>query len=291
MKSPDFDYLKVQSVEQAVALLVEHGDDARILAGGQTLLATLNMRLSEPALLIDITGIDALRCIEVRAGRLFIGALVTHAAIESSSLVAEHAPMLTAAAPHIAHCAIRNSGTWGGSIAYGDPAAEWPCCLAALDGIVVVQGPKGQRRIAAEKFFQYLYTTDLQADEIVIGADVAVATTADWFAFDELARRHGDYAIAGLAVAAKFDGTTMRSVRLSFLGIGNTPVRAYKTEALLSNKTLDLRTIEAAVVSLKAELDPAADLTNESATKRHLAAVLARRLLGAAHASRSALVG
>jgi carbon-monoxide dehydrogenase medium subunit len=289
MKSPEFDYVKVKTVDQALALLVEHGDDARILAGGQTLLATLNMRLSEPALLIDITGIESLRCIEVRGDRLYIGALVTHAAIESSNLVGEHAPMLTSAAPHIAHCAIRNSGTWGGSIAYGDPAAEWPCCLAALDGVVVVQGPKGQRRIAADKFFQYLYTTDLQPDELVIGADVAVATTADWFAFDELARRHGDYAVAGLAVAAKFDGVTVRSVRLSFLGIGNTPIRALKTELLLKGRTLDEVTVNAAVETLKTELDPAADLTHESATKSHLATVLTRRLLSAAHASRSAL--
>ena len=291
MKSPDFDYVKVKSVTDALALLIEHGEDARILAGGQTLLATLNMRLSEPALLIDIAGIEALRCIEVRGDRLYIGALVTHAAIESSSLIAEHAPILTAAAPHIAHRAIRNSGTWGGSIAYGDPAAEWPCCLVALDGVVVVQGPKGQRRIAADKFFQYLYTTDLQPDEMIIGADVPLATTADWFGFDELARRHGDYAVAGLAVAARFDGTTARDIRLSFLGIGNTPIRASQTEALLAGKTLDVTTIEIAIASLKAELDPSADLTHEIATKRHLATVLARRLLGAAHASRRALVG
>ena len=291
MKSPDFDYVKATSVAEVLGLLAEHGDDARILAGGQTLLATLNMRLSEPALLIDITGIDALRCIEVRGDRLFIGALVTHASIESSGLIAQHAPMLTAAAPHIAHCAIRNSGTWGGSIAYGDPAAEWPCCLAALDGVVVVQGPKGRRRIAADKFFQYLYTTDLQADEMVIGADVALATASDWFGFDELTRRHGDYAIAGLAIAAKFEGVTVRELRMSFLGIGNTPIRAYKTEALIRHKTLSADTIEAAVATLKNELDPAADLTNESATKRHLATVLARRLLGAAHASRTVLLG
>ena len=291
MKSPDFDYVKVKSVTEALALLLEHGDDARILAGGQTLLATLNMRLSEPALLIDITGIDALRCIELRGDRLYIGALATHAVIESSSLVAEHAPMLTAAAPHIAHCAIRNSGTWGGSLAYGDPAAEWPCCLAALDGVVVVQGPKGQRRIAADEFFQYLYTTDLQPDEIIIGADVPLATKADWFGFDELARRHGDYAVAGLAVAARFDGTTARNLCLSFLGIGNTPIRAHQTEAFLKDKTLDTATIDLAVAMLKTELDPTADLTHESATKRHLATVLARRLLGAAHASRNALVG
>jgi aerobic carbon-monoxide dehydrogenase medium subunit len=290
MKSPDFDYIKARSLDEALALLAEHGDDARILAGGQTLLATLNMRLSEPALLIDITGIEALRCIEVRADRLYIGALATHAAIEASALVAQHAPLLAAAAPHIAHRAIRNAGTWGGSIAFADPAAEWPCCLAALDGVVVVQGPAGQRRITADQFFQNLYTTDLQPDEIVVGADVALATRADWFGFDELARRHGDYAIAGLAVAAQFDGTVARAVRLSFLGIGNTPVRARRTEALLAGKTLDTATLDSAVASLQDELDPSADLTNEATTKRHLATVLARRLLSAAHASRSALL-
>jgi aerobic carbon-monoxide dehydrogenase medium subunit len=290
MKSPDFDYIKVHSLDEALALLAEHGDDARILAGGQTLLATLNMRLSEPALLIDITGIEALRCIEVRADRLYIGALATHAAIEASALVAQHAPLLAAAAPHIAHRAIRNAGTWGGSIAFADPAAEWPCCLAALDGVVVVQGPAGQRRITADIFFQNLYTTDLQPDEVVVGADVALATRADWFGFDELARRHGDYAIAGLAVAAQFDGTVARAVRLSFLGIGNTPLRARRTEALLAGKTLDAATLDSAVASLQAELDPSADLTNQATTKRHLATVLARRLLGAAHASRSALL-
>ena len=289
MKSPDFDYLKVQTLEQALDLLAEHGDDARILAGGQTLLATLNMRLSEPALLIDITGIGALRGIERRGDRLHIGALTTHCEIETSALVAEHAPLLAAAAPHIAHRAIRNAGTWGGSIAFGDPAAEWPCCLAALEGVVVVQGPAGQRRVTATDFFRELYTTDLRADEIVIGADVPLATTADWFGFDELARRRGDYATAGLAVAARFDGTTLRAVQLAFLGIGGTPVRARRTEAVLAGKVLDLGAIEIAVASLKAELDPLPDLTHEGPTKRHLATVLARRLLTAAHASRSAL--
>ena len=290
MKSPDFDYIKVQDVAHAIALLTQHGDDARILAGGQTLLATLNMRLSEPALLIDITGIDALRGIALTGDRLFLGALTTHRAIEDSALVAEHAPLLAAAVPHIAHRAIRNAGTWGGSIAYGDPAAEWPCCLVALDGVVSVQGPSGQRRIAATDFFRELYTTDLQPDEIIIGADVPVATTADWFGFDELARRHGDYATAGLAVAARFDGVVARSVRLAFLGIGATPMRARRTEALLAGKALDAGTIAEAVASLKTELDPMADLTHAGPTKLHLATVLASRLLTAAHASRSAFV-
>jgi carbon-monoxide dehydrogenase medium subunit len=289
MKAPQFDYVKVRSVAEALELLARHGDDARILAGGQTLLATLNMRLSEPALLVDITGIGELRGIEVRGGRLHIGALATHADIESSRLVAEHAPMLVSAAPHVAHRAIRNSGTWGGSIAYADPAAEWPCCLVALDGQVTVQGPGGQRTIAATDFFQDLYTTALAPDEIVVGADLPLATTADWFAFDELARRHGDYAVAGVALAASFDGSVARQVRIGLLGVATTPLRARQTEAMLAGKTLDAAAIELAVASLKSELDPLPDLHHSAEAKRHLAAVLARRMLTAAQASRAAI--
>jgi carbon-monoxide dehydrogenase medium subunit len=276
-------------VQEALQLLQRHGDDARVLAGGQTLLATLNMRLSEPALLVDITGIAGLRGIERRGDRLWIGALTTHSDIEASTLVAELAPMLCAAAPHIAHRAIRNAGTWGGSLAYADPAAEWPACLLALDGVVTVQGAAGERRIAARDFFVDLYTTAMAPDELLVGADVPVTTTADWFAFDELARRRGDYAVAGLAVAARFDRTVAQQVRLAFLGMGATPMRAPRTEALLAGKELTSGTIEIALASLKAELDPLADLHHDGATKRHLATVLARRLLTAAHASRSAL--
>jgi len=290
MKSPPFEYVKVHQVEEALALLQIHRDDARILAGGQTLLATLNMRLSEPALLIDIAGIDALRGIERVGDWLRIGAMTTHSEIESSALVAEHAPLLIAAVPHIAHRAIRNSGTWGGSIAYGDPAAEWPCCLVAMEGVITVQGPAGQRRIAATDFFLDLYTTDLQTDEIVVSAEVPIASTGEWFAFDELARRHGDYAVAGVAVAARFDGLVAQRVRLGFLGMGLIPLRAPRTEALLSGKVLDETTIEIALLSLKGELDPLPDLTHSSQTKNHLATVLTRRLLTAAHASRSALM-
>lgn len=289
MKSSRFDYIKVRTVDEALAQLARHGEDARILAGGQTLLATLNMRLSEPALLVDITGITALRAIERRADRLFIGALATHTAIEESPLVGEHAPLLLSAARHIAHRAIRNAGTWGGSLAYGDPAAEWPCCLVALDGVVHLQGPRGTRRVPAREFFRDLYTTALAPDELLLGADVPVAGTADWFGFDEVARRHGDYAAAGVAVAARFEGTTARTVRLAFLGLGATPLRARRTEALLAGKALDSATIEIALASLKAELDPLPDLYHESATKRHLATVLTRRLLAAAHASRTAV--
>jgi carbon-monoxide dehydrogenase medium subunit len=289
MKAPPFDYVRARSVEEAIALLAQHGENARVLAGGQTLLATLNLRLSEPALLIDITGLQALRGIELRDGRLWIGALATHAEIESSSLVAEHAPLLAAVAPHIAHRAIRNAGTWGGSLAYADPAAEWPACLLALEGTVWLQGPRGRRSVPAGSFFRSILSTAMEGDELLLGADLSVATPADWFGFDELARRRGDYAAAGVAVAARFDGAVARQVRLGLLALGPTPLRAPRTEALLAGKELTDATIAIAVASLKAELDPLADLHHAADTKRHLAGVLASRLLAAAHASRLAL--
>src|SRR3954454_12907508 len=289
MKAPRFDYARARTVEDAIALLVQHGEGARILAGGQTLLASLNLRLSEPALLVDITGIAALRGIEKRGQCLWIGALVTHAEIESSVLVAEHAPLLAAAAPHIAHRAIRNAGTWGGSLAYADPAAEWPACLLALEGTVLLQGPRGRRSVPARAFFRSILTTAMEPGELLLGTELPVATAADWFGFDELARRRGDYAVAGLAVVAQFDGTVAGQVALGFLAVGPTALRAPRTEALLAGKELTAATIEIALASLKSELDPLADLYHEADTKRHLAVVLARRLLTAAHASRAAL--
>ncbi len=289
MKAPRFDYVRVRSVDEAIAQLRQHGDGARLLAGGQTLLATLNLRLSEPGLLVDITGIAQLRGIEKRGGQLWIGALATHADIESSPLVAEHAPLLAAAAPHIAHRAIRNVGTWGGSLAYADPAAEWPACLVALEGTVLLQGPRGRRSVPARSFFRSILTTAMQADEVLLGTEVPVAGAGDWFGFDELARRRGDYAAAGLAVAAQFDGTVARRVHLGFLAVGPTALRAPRTEALLAGRELTAATIEIALASLKSELDPLADLYHAAETKRHLAVVLARRLLTAAHASRVAL--
>lgn len=289
MKAPPFEYVRARTVEEAIALLAQHGEGARVLAGGQTLLASLNLRLSEPALLVDITGIAPLRGIERRGDRLWIGATTTHAELESAALVAEHAPLLAAAAPHIAHRAIRNVGTWGGSLAYADPAAEWPACLLALEGTVLLQGPRGQRSVPAREFFRSILTTAMEPGELLLGTEVPVATTSEWFGFDELARRRGDYAAAGLAVAAHFDGTVARHVRLGFLAVGPTALRAPRTEALLAGKELNAATIEIALASLKSELDPMADLYHAADTKRHLAAVLARRLLTAAHASRAAL--
>ena len=286
MKAPEFDYVKARSIAQALSLLTDYGDEARILAGGQSLLPALNMRLSEPALLIDIGGIDALRGIQLMPASLRIGALTTHTDIENSALVAQHAPLLKLAVGHIAHRAIRNAGTWGGSIANADPAAEWPCCMLALDGTVIVQSPRGERRIAAADFFTGLYETAMADDDILLGCELPLAQRDDWFGFQELARRHGDYAIAGLAMHLRFAGPVVQSARLSWLGLNSTPLRSRKTEALLAGKTLDAATMEMVAASLKEELDPIADLTNTGETKKHLATVLARRLLMQANATR-----
>ncbi|MET0962153.1 MAG: xanthine dehydrogenase family protein subunit M [Noviherbaspirillum sp.] len=283
MKAPDFDYFKPRTLDEVYALLAEYGDEARLLAGGQTLMATLNMRLSEPALLIDISGIDTLRGIGLQDGALRIGALATHTQIENSALVAQHAPLLASAAPHIAHRAIRNLGTFGGSIAYADPAAEWPACALALDATVICCSAEGARRIAAADFFLDLYTTALRPGELVLGCDIPAASAGSRFHFDELARRHGDYAIAGLALATRFEQGLMRQTRLAFLGIAATPVRARRTEAFLDGRAAQAAVIDEAAALLGDELDgalsPVADLTNSSATKRHLATVLLRRAL------------
>ena len=280
MKAPPFDYARPTSLDAVFDLLAVHGDAARLLAGGQTLLATLNMRLSEPALLIDLNRIAALKGIAVRGDVLRIGALATHTEIEASGLVARHAPLFALAVPHIAHRAIRNRGTLGGSIAYADPAAEWPACLVAAGGAVVVRGRAGERRIDAGEFFTDLFTTALRAGELIVACELplhAPGRGVVWF--DELARRHGDYASCGLALAGHRSGDRLQGVRLVFLGVGVTPVRARRAEAAVEGRPLDAASIDAAVATLRAELNPLADLTNSSAMKRHLAGVLLRRAL------------
>ena len=287
MKAPAFDYIRARSLDQVFSLLAEYGDEARLLAGGQTLMATLNMRLSEPSIVIDINAIAALRGIDVvdvsGARMLRIGALVTHSEIEASALVAEHAPLLSLAVPHIAHRAIRNLGTWGGSIAYADPAAEWPACAVALDAVVIVRGSGGERRIAATHFFLDLYTTALGDGEIVVACDIPAHVAGRCCAFEELARRHGDYAIVGLAVAGRLQEGRLHDARLAFLGIGTTPVRARLTEAFLEGRGLDSAVRQTAAAMLAQELTgpltPLGDLTNTAATKRHLATVLLQRTL------------
>jgi carbon-monoxide dehydrogenase medium subunit len=281
MKSPAFDYVRAESPQHALALLAQHGDEARVLAGGQTLLATLNMRLSQPALLVDIGGLQAWRGIEVQGGVLRIGALVRHVEIEESALVAQHAPLLAQAAPHIAHRAIRNLGTFGGALAYADPAAEWPACVLALGGTLVLQGVQGERRVAAADFFQGLYTTALQEGELLAACELPLAAADERQHFSELARRHGDYAIAGLAACARRAGDQLHDVRLVFLSLGDRPLRATAAEAVLQAGPLSDARLAEADAALRAELDPFADLTHSAAAKKQLAATLMRRAVRA----------
>lgn len=270
MKPAPFAYARAKSVDEAVALLGET-PDAKLLAGGQSLMATLNMRLSAPPLLIDINGTGGLDGIALKNGALEIGALTRHAVLERSKDVAQHAPLIALAMPQIAHPAIRNRGTIGGSISFADPAAELPACLLALGGEVDIAGPKGKRTVKADDFFRGLFETALGPQDILITVRVPAATKDTRVGFAELARRHGDYAIVGLAATAKADGTGLKDVRLAFFGVGATPVRVKGAEAALAGGD-----VEAAVKAL--DLDPPDDVQATGPVKMHLARVLLRRV-------------
>lgn len=270
MKPAPFAYKNARSLDEAIALLGEH-KDARLLAGGQSLIATLNMRLSAPALLIDINGISGRDGISQNGNTVEIGALTRHVAAERSDVIAQHAPLIARAMPHIGHAAIRNRGTLGGSIAFADPAAELPACLLALDGEVDAAGPQGKRTIKAADFFKGLFETALGPQDVLTAIRVPAAGKDTRVGFAELARRHGDYAIVGLAACARANGKTLSDVRLAYFGVGSTPVRAKKAEAALANGDID-----AAVAAL--DLDPPDDVQATGAVKKHLAGVLLRRV-------------
>jgi carbon-monoxide dehydrogenase medium subunit len=270
VKPAPFAYKKARSLDEAVALLGGQAD-ARLLAGGQSLIATLNMRLSAPSLLIDINGLGGLDRIEATDGMVSIGALTRHAQAESSDVIARHAPLIAKAIPHVAHPAIRNRGTIGGSIAFADPAAELPACLIALGGEIEAHGHAGPRRIKSDDFFKDLYETALADDELLTGIRVPAATAETRTGFAELARRHGDYAIVGLAATARAKRKGLSDVRLAFFGVGNTAIRARKAEAALESGDIDN-----AVAAL--DLAPHDDIQATGAEKKHLAGVLLRRV-------------
>ena len=271
MKPAPFAYTKAKTLKEAVTLLAKHKDDAGLLAGGQSLIATLNMRLSAPDLLIDINGIKNLNGIAKKGKYVEIGALARHAQVERSDVIAKHAPLIALAMPHIGHPAIRNRGTFGGSIAFADPAAELPACLLALGGEIDIAGPRGKRKVKADAFFKGLFETALRPQEMIIAVRVPAADKATRVGFAELARRHGDYAMVGLAASARGNGKGLADVRLAYFGVGDTPIRVKKAEAALAAGD-----VEAAVKAL--DLDPHDDVQATAKTKRHLAGVLLRRV-------------
>ncbi len=281
MKAPPFAYARAGTLAEALELLAAHGDRARLLAGGQSLIATLNLRLSAPDLLIDITRIPGLAGIKVGDGKVTIGALTTHAEIERSPEIAKAAPLLAQAAPHIAHVAIRNAGTIGGSIALADPAAEWPACCIALGAEFVIAGHGGNRRVQARDFFEGLYTTAIKPAEVLTAIEIPLFPAGTRSAFLELARRRGDYAMVGVAALAKNTRGTLSAVRLAYLGAGQTPVLARAAMAAVEGKRATTDVADAAARALADDLEPSNDLNATTATKLYLARVLTRRALAA----------
>lgn len=281
MKAPSFAYVRPRSLPEVIAALEKHGEGARLLAGGQSLVATLNMRLSAPEVLVDLTGLDDLKGVTVNRNWIRIGALTTHRAIEQSAEIRKHLPLLAQAAPHIAHVAIRNAGTFGGSLALADPAAEWPACCLALDAEFVIAGKKSERRIKAREFYKGLYETALKKNEVLVAAEIPVPAAGTKSAFLELARRHGDYALAGVAALAKSDGGKLSKVQLAFLGAGPTAILAKNAMAAAEGKKPDAETVAAVQQALGEELSPAASVDTSAAAKLHLAKVLAGRALAA----------
>lgn len=279
MKAPEFSYVKPGSLAEVFDLLDRHGDRARILAGGQSLLASLNLRLSEPELLVDITGVPGLGAIAVSGQTLRIGALTTHRQIETSAEIARHLPLLAQAVRNVAHVAIRNLGTFGGSIALADPAAEYPACAVALGTTFVLARRGAERRVKAHEFFRGLYETALEPGELVTAGEFPLAAAGYRSVFLELARRHGDYAIVGLAAHARVAGGRISDARLAFLGAGGTPVLAVRAAAALEGRQPDAQAIAAAQATLAEELELPADPYSSRATKLHLARVLLGRAL------------
>jgi aerobic carbon-monoxide dehydrogenase medium subunit len=270
VKPAPFAYKKARSLDEALGLIASE-PEAKLLAGGQSLIAALNMRLSAPPLLVDINGIDGLDRIEARNGTISIGALVRHAQAERSDVIAKHAPLVARSLPHIAHPAVRNRGTIGGSIAYADPAAELPACLVALGGEVIARGANGERAIAADDFFRGLFETALAPGEIVTAIRLAASNTDTRTGFAELTRRHGDYALVGLAATARANGKALRDVRLAFFGVGATPLRQPRAERALAEGDVD-----GAIAALA--LHPSDDVQATGAVRKHLAGVLLRRV-------------
>ena len=279
MKAPRFSYVRPQSVEHALRLLEEHGEEARILAGGQSLMPTLNMRLSQPKLLIDINRLTALDGIALQGERVRIGALARHVAVANSPMVAEHLPLIAEAMPHIAHVAVRNRGTFGGSIALADPAAELPACALALGATFVVASAGGKREVAAEDYFKGLYETARKPNELLLEVLIPTRSANSVSVFMELARRHGDFAIAGVAFNLEIAGGVVTDGRLAYFGSEDKPTLAHAALAAIRGKRLDGQSVEAAAAALGGDLKPMSDPQGNAKMRLHLQRVLTQRAL------------
>ncbi|HWI61728.1 MAG TPA: xanthine dehydrogenase family protein subunit M [Symbiobacteriaceae bacterium] len=282
MKPARFEYRDPATLEEALALLRQHGDEAKLLAGGQSLIPMLNMRLARPPVLIDLNRVTELAYVREENGYLAIGAMTRHADVERSELVARRQPLLAEAMHHVGHVQIRNRGTIGGSLVHADPSAELPAVMAALDAVFVAASPDGVRAIPAADFFLMYFTTCLRPDEILTEIRVPVLPPRTGWAFLELARRSGDFALAGVACTVTLSaGGTIAQARLGLTGVGMTPVRALSAEALLVGQTP--AAFAAAAQEVAANIMPDDDIHATAEYRQELAGVLVQRALTLAY--------
>lgn len=277
MKAPDFAYDRPETLAAALAALAAGGPDARLLAGGQSLMPMLNFRVAQPALLIDINRLPGLDAIEASGDVVRIGALARHAALERAALIAHELPLIHEVMPHIAHAAIRSRGTLGGSLALADPAAELPACMLALDATIVVRSAERERRIAAADFFLGVYETALAADEMIVAVEIP-RQQGRRHAFREMARRHGDYAMVGLALTAAA-GTQLADPRIVFFGVADRPIRVAAAEEAVAGLAPGIEAGTRAAAALDGALHPHGDLNASPEMKLHLGKVLVRRAI------------
>jgi carbon-monoxide dehydrogenase medium subunit len=282
MKPVPFDYIAADSLDAALAALARCGGEAKVLAGGQSLVPMLNFRLLRPSVLVDINRVPGLAFVAADPTRVSVGALTRHHALETSPVIAAHLPVVYAAMPHVAHLAIRNRGTIGGSLAHADPAAELPLMAVLLDAEIAIASPRGQRRLGAGDFFRGVMTTGLGAEEII--TDVAfprLAPHTGW-AYEAMARRRGDFALAGVAVTLAVHEGRVAAPRVALSGVGDRPLRATAAEQVLSGRALAAPVIEEAVAAIRAGVAPSTDLHASADYRRHLIGALAGRALAAA---------
>ena len=279
MKPPKFDYHAPTTVEQALELLGRYGGDAKVLAGGQSLMPLLNFRLSRPAALVDLNRIPSLAYVREQDGQVRLGAMTRQRTIEFSPVVRERVPLLGEATRWVGHLPIRTRGTIGGSIAHADPAAEYPAVLTALEGEVVARGPKGERVVKAKDLFQTYLTTSLTPDEILVEVRMPAMPAGAGYALEEFARRHGDFAIVGIAAVVVKEGARCALARLATAGAGPVPVRLRAAEEILEREGFTDAAIEAASRRVSELVSPDSDIHASADYRRHLAGVLTKRAL------------
>ena len=284
MKPAAFEYHAPRTIEEAVGLLAEHGDDAKVLAGGQSLVPLMNMRLARPRVIVDINRTRGLAGLGEARGMLRIGSMVRQRAAERSVLVASRCPLLREALGWVGHPQIRNRGTIGGSIAHADPAAEIPAVLAALGGEVTVRGRRGPRTISAAELFVTYLTTAIDARELLTEVRVPVMPRAAGWSWMEIARRHGDFALAGVGVMLAMRGKVIADARIGLTGVGPIPVRAAAAERVLVKQHPSDALWQRAAEAVRAAIEPEGDLHASADYRRHVAGVLTVRALREAHA-------